>query len=143
MPSSTPPKRGQVVRPTSSGLAPLDAANVLTQVVTAYSQMKQVSDQEATKRREIEADERIHLAQIHAQQALLLDYLDKSFAERADNFRELFWQVDAAQERGDSAVVGQLLESVVDLAKTSPFGDLLDLKNVEAMLADEKHHHRI
>lgn len=143
MPSSTPSKRGQVVRPTSSSLAPLDAANVLTQVVAAYSEMKQVSTQEATKRREIEADERVQLAQIHAQQALLLDYLDKSFAERADNFRELFRQVDAAQERGDSAVVGQLLVSVVDLAKTSPFGDLLDLKNVEAMLADEKHHHRI
>lgn len=143
MPSATPPKRGQVVRSTGSGLAPLDAANIFTQVVTAYSEMKQVSAQEATKRREIEADERVQLAQIHAQQALLLDYLDKSFAERADNFRNLFRQVDAAQERGDSAVVGQLLESVVDLAKTSPFGDLLDLKNVEAMLADEKHHHRI
>lgn len=143
MPSSTPPKRGQVVRPTGSSLAPLDAADVLTQVVTAYSEMKQVSTQEATKRREIEADERVQLAQIHAQQALLLDYLDKSFAERADNFRELFRQVDAARERGDSAIMGQLLESVVDLAKTSPFGDLLDLKNVEAMLADRQHHHRI
>lgn len=143
MPSSTPPNRGQVVPGTTSSLATLDAANVLTQVITAYSDMKTISTQEATKRREIEADERVQLAQIHAQQALLLDYLDKSFAERADNFRELFRQVDAAQERGDSAVVGQLLESVVDLAKASPFGDLLDLKNVEAMLADKKHHHRI
>lgn len=143
MPSSTPPKHGQVVRPASPSLSPPDAANVLTQVVTAYFEMKQVSDQEATKRREIEADERVQLARIHAQRALLLDYLDKSFAERADNFRELFRQVDAAQARGDSAVVGQLLESVVDLAKTSPFGDLLDLETVEAMLADKKHHHRI
>ncbi len=143
MPSAATPKRGQVVSSTGSGMAPMDAANVFTQVVSAYSETKQVSAQEATKRSEIEADERIQLAQIHTQQALLLDYLDKSFAERADNFRNLFRKVDAAQERGDSAVVGQLLESVVDLAKTSPFGDLLDLKNIEAILADEKHHHRI
>lgn len=143
MPNSTPAKRGQIVRATSPSLVPLEAAQVFTQVVAAYSNMKQVSDQEATKRREIEADERLELGRIHAQQAALLDYLDKSFAERAVNFRELFRQVDAAQERGDSAAVGQLLEGIVDLAKTTPFGDLLDLKRVEAILADKDHHHRI
>lgn len=143
MPNSTPAKRGQIVQPASPSLVPLEAAQVFTQVVTAYCNMKQVGDQEATKRREIEADERLELGRIHAQQAVLLDYLDKSFAERDVNFRELFRQVDAAQERGDSAAFGQLLEGIVDLAKTTPFGDLLDLKKVEALLADKQHHHRI
>ena len=139
----TPARRDHIVRASRSTGQPLDVSAAFVQVVDAYSEMKRVREQETTRRREIESDERVQLAQILAKQQQFLTFLDKSFDEQAENFRVLFQRMDMAQQRGDVAGMGLLLEGIVDIAKTSPFADLLDVKNVQAMLANPDHHYRL
>lgn len=96
-------------------------------VVTSTNEWVKVVAQEQTRRQEIRAWEKSQLEIIHVQRDFLLTALDKTFDERSENFRRLFDQLDAAlvSDRGDAAAqVSDLLGSITDLAKTSPFKDL-------------------
>ena len=96
-------------------------------VVTSANEWVTVVAQEQTRRQEIRAWEKSQLEIIHVQRDFLLTALDKTFDERRENFRRLFDQLDAAlvSDRDDAAAqVSDLLGTITDLAKTSPFKDL-------------------
>jgi len=114
-------------------------ADALQPVIAHYLEYNQIAEQERTKRREIKAWEKENLAKIQAQRDLLMEYLDRSFDERAKNFKQLFDVVDRAIASGNNEQLGLALHSITELAKSSPFKELANLSSVQAALADPNH----
>ena len=108
-------------------------------VASAYTEYKIIAEQEQTKRREIEAWEKQTITKINAQRELLMAYLDRSFDERAENFRALFTVVDNAIASGNNDQLALTLNSITEIAKSSPFKDLANLASVRAALDDPDH----
>ncbi len=108
----------------------------LHDIVSAYSEYKKIAEVERTKRREITAKEKIIIAQIEAKRDSALRHLDRSFDERAEKFRRLFEVVDRAITTGDNQQLALTLNSITELAQSSPFKDLASLSSVKAALDD-------
>lgn len=113
-----------------------DAAQCLRAVVEAYTEYKIVAEEEQTKRRAIEAWEKTKITQIKAQRDILINYLERSFDERTENFRILFRIVDQAMADGNNEQLGAALDSITKIAQSSPFKDLAYLASVRAALDD-------
>jgi septal ring factor EnvC (AmiA/AmiB activator) len=111
----------------------------LQETVSAYTNYLKIAEEEKTKRRDIEAWEKTIIAQINAQRDLLIGYLERSFDERAINFRALFTVVDSAISSGNNEQLALTLNSITELAKSSPFKELANLNQVRAALDDPNH----
>lgn len=120
-------------------LANLNPAECLQQVVSAYTEYKIIAEQQKTKRCEIEAWEKEAIAKINAQRDLLMAYLDRSFDERAENFRALFSVVDNAMSSGNNDQLALALNSITEIAKSNPFKELANLASVRTALDDPDH----
>ncbi|QMS91817.1 hypothetical protein HUN01_31030 [Nostoc edaphicum CCNP1411] len=120
-------------------LANINPAECLQQMVSAYIKYKRIAEQEQFNRREIEAWENETITKINAQRELLMAYLDRSFDERAENFRALFAVVDNAIASGNNEQLALTLNSITEIAKSSPFKDLANLASVRAALDDPDH----
>ncbi|MBG1243648.1 hypothetical protein [Nostoc sp. NZL] len=120
-------------------LANLNPAECLQQMVSAYTEYKRIAEQEQKKRREIDVWENETITKINAQRELLMAYLDRSFDERAENFRALFAVVDNAIASGNNDQLAFTLNSITEIAKSSPFKDLANLASVRAALDDPDH----
>lgn len=110
-----------------------------SQLVDAYSEYQRVVQEERTKRQEIAAWEKTLLAEIERRRDVMVQFLDQSFNERAENFKDFFALADQAILSGDNDQLSAVLDSIVDLAKASPFKDLADLAKIEAALDDSEH----
>ena len=117
----------------------LNLAESLQQMVSAYTEYLAIAEQERTKRRNIEAWEKESITRINAQRDLLMSYLDRSFDERAENFRALFGVVDNALISGDNEQLALALNSITEIAKSSPFKEFANLNSVRAALNDPNH----
>lgn len=117
----------------------LNPAASFSQLVDAYAEYQRVVQEERTKRRETAAWEKAAVATIEQRRDVMMKFLDRSFDERAENFREFFTLADQAIATGDNDQLAAILTSIVELAKTSPFKDLADLTKVEAALDDPDH----
>jgi hypothetical protein len=111
----------------------------LSEVMQAYQEYMVVAEEERTKRRGIEAGAKVVITQITAQRDVMLEYLERSFDERAENFRSLFKVLDQAVLDGNNANLALTLQTITDIAKASPFKDLADLPAVRAALNDPNH----
>jgi hypothetical protein len=114
-------------------------ADCLKQIVSAYTEYKTIAQQEQTKRRGIDAWEKTTIAKIDAQREFLMAYLDRSFDERAENFRAYFAVVDQAITSGNNDQLALALNSITEMAKSSPFKDLGNLASFQAALDDPNH----
>lgn len=117
----------------------INPAESLQQMVSAYTEYLTIAEQEGTKRRNIEAWENESITRINAQRDVLMTYLERSFDERADNFRALFDVVDNALVSGDNEQLALALNSITEIAKSSPFKELANLNSVRAALNDPNH----
>ncbi len=117
----------------------INPAECLQQMVSAYSEYKIIAEQEQTKKRDIDAWEKETITKINAQRELLIAYLDRSFDERAENFRALFAVVDNAIASGNNDQLALTLNSITEIAKSSPFKDLANLASVRAALDHPDH----
>ena len=120
-------------------IAAWERTTCLGEIVFAYTEYQQVVEQERTKRREIDAWESQTIAKINATRDLLMAYLDRSFDERAENFRSLFCIVDQALAAGNNEQLALALHSITEIAKSSPFKELANLASVQAALNDPDH----
>ncbi|EAW33391.1 hypothetical protein [Lyngbya sp. PCC 8106] len=116
-----------------------DPLESVREIVTACTDYLKIAEEERTKRQEIKAWEKTTIAQINAQRDVLIEYLERSFDERAKNFRQLFNVVDKAIDNGDNEQLALALHSITELAKSSPFKDLANLTSVKAALNDPNH----
>ena len=84
--------RGGIPLPTQV----LDAMSLATNVIDRVGEWVQLVQTETTKRADIAAWERTTVEEIRAQSEVLINYLNRSFDERAENFRRLFDSLDTA-----------------------------------------------
>ncbi|HCF27897.1 MAG TPA: hypothetical protein DEV81_12015 [Cyanobacteria bacterium UBA11049] len=117
----------------------INPAESLQQIVLAYTDYLTIAEQEQTKRREIEAWEKETIAKINVQRDVLITYLNRSFDERADNFRALFDIVDRAIAADNNEQLALALDSITEIAKSSPFKELANLASVRKALDDPNH----
>lgn len=115
----------------------INAVEVVTQIVRAYTDWKKVAEEEKTKRRAIAAEKRKVIYQINVQRDLLMTHLERSFDERRENFRQFFDSLNRAIGEGDTANVGMTLDSIVKLADSSPFKDIASVQAVRGVMADQ------
>ena len=108
---------------------------VLSQMVDAADQWVKVIQEETTRREEIRAWEAAERERIVAQRDVLLRGLELTFDERRETFRRLFDNLDLAMRSNDATAAAGLLESITELAKSSPFKDL---GNVEFVVNELK-----
>ena len=117
----------------------INPAETLQQIVSAYTDYLTIAEQEQTKRREIESREKETITKINAQRDFLMTYLNRSFDERADNFRALFDIVDRAIAADNNQQLALALDSITEIAKSSPFKELANLASVRKALDDPNH----
>lgn len=121
------------------GALDIDPNCVVTEMARAYREYHVVREEQRTKRREIDARQSVALAEIEGRRQLFLDYLTRSFDERADNFAALFARVDVALKKGDTQALAGLVKAITDLAQSSPFKDLANLDVTRRALKDPGH----
>lgn len=115
-----------------------DASIVLDRMLNAVGEWQHIVETERSKRAAIEADERKWLAAIEADRQALITYLDRSFDERSENFRQLFNALDRAIAT-EAGQVADVLGAIATLAMRSPFNDLKDITTVTANLRNDQH----
>lgn len=90
-----------------------------------------------TEQERLRSAAQVEIARIHAMRDLMLDYLDRCFDERRNNFETLFAQLDKATTSANLEVVVHTLEAIVTLANASPFKDLADAAKAQRVLRDK------
>jgi hypothetical protein len=124
-----------VVKVVKSAGKSIDPMQLLSTVVS-YGRDWMIEEQRGrTERKAIESWRQVQLERIRAQQEVLLKALELTFDERRETFGGLFTALDAALAAGDTSLAASILESITDLAKTSPFKDL---QNTELVVAELK-----
>jgi hypothetical protein len=113
----------------------VNLGQVLSQMVDAADQWVKVIQEESTRREEIRAWESTERERIVAQRDVLLRGLELTHDERRENFRRLFDNLDVAMSSDDATTAASLLDSITELAKSSPFKDL---GNVEFVVNELK-----
>lgn len=121
----------------------LDAFSSPTQcfneIVQAWTEYLSIAEQEKTKRREIAAWEKVTLAEIQAKRDFLMSYLERSFDKRSQSFKAIFRVIDRAMDSGNNHQLALALNTMVEIAQSSPFKDLADLSTVRSALDDPDH----
>lgn len=126
----------------AAGLAagnPAAAAEVLNNLVSMAGEVSKFTEVQKTKRKEIEAQRDIYVTKINAQKEVMLTYLEKSFDERKENFRKLFEVVDHAIANNNMQQLAVSLESINQLAASSPFKDLASIESTQQALTDKNY----
>jgi hypothetical protein len=106
---------------------PLMTINLGCAAVIAASTAVTVDTIEKTKRAQIAADRETKIAAIRAQRDFFMDYLQKTFDERADNFCKIFEVIDSALLNDNIQQLALGLDSLNKLAAESPFKVLADI----------------
>lgn len=130
---------GTVVGSLVTKLSPAQALVAFQDVVTAYTSYKQTTEEEATKREEIQAKREIVLEKIRMQRDFLMEALRQSFEERRHLFEKIFSIADDAIAKGDSQNLGIALQGMVEIAKSNPFALLADTQKTRNALQDPNH----
>ena len=117
----------------------IDPLSCVQQIVDSYSRYQEIAQQEETKRRNIAAWEKTTIEEIQSKREILITYLERSFDERAENFKQLFQCLDQAMNTGNNQELTNVLDSIVNIAKSSPFKDLANLHSVQKALDDPEH----
>ncbi|RZG77581.1 hypothetical protein EXE09_03640 [Acinetobacter sp. WCHAc060025] len=68
-----------------------------------------------------------------------MKYLDKSFDERKENFSKLFQVIDHAISNNNMQQLAMGLDSINQLAATSPFKTLATLESTNEAIKDKNH----
>ena len=136
-------KKAKILKTATTGgkkvLSELNPIQALKEIMTSYVEWKRICETEETKRTQIESEATVDLAEIKAKEEIFLNYIEKSFKERRENFAELFQLADKAIEDQNLDALALALNSINELVKTSPLKELVDIKSVMANLNDPSH----
>lgn len=118
---------------------PKEVISAFTKIVQLAGKTIKFEDYQITKRKEIAAKRDIQIKQIEENSKIIMKYLDKSFDERKNNFEKMFSLLDEAVKTGKTEMVVGCLDKIVNLASSSPFKDLSNIKEVQKALGDKNH----
>ncbi|WP_217439495.1 MULTISPECIES: hypothetical protein [Myxococcus] len=114
----------------------LPLKDVLTGIKVVAECVRDIQ-KERTEQTRLREESRVDVEHIHAMRDVLLDYLDRSFDERRENFRQLFERLDGAIASDNVQMAAVVLDSVVKLADASPFKALQDVAATRAVLGKQ------
>jgi len=120
-------------------LSPGDALSVVDSIVQIAGEVEKFREVQKTKRAAIEAEKQVVITKLNVQKKLLMKYLDETFDERKENFKKLFDVIDDALIKENIQQLAMGLNSVNELAKSSPFKDLANIDQVGKALEDKNH----
>lgn len=123
----------------SAARNPTQAALVLKELINMAGEVSKFTEVQKTKRKEIEAERDMYISKINAQKEVMLAYLDKTFDERKENFDKLFQLVDHALATNNTQALAMGLDSINQLAASSPFKDLASIESTQKALEDKDH----
>lgn len=118
---------------------PAEAAQVLKCFIEVAGEVAKFTEQQKTERKEIEAKRDINISRIQAQKEIIMVYLEKSFDERKENFSKLFQVIDHAIENNNMQQLAMGLDSINQLAASSPFKALATLESTKEAINDKNH----
>jgi|LSQX01.1.fsa_nt_gb predicted RNase H-like nuclease (RuvC/YqgF family) len=90
-----------------------------------------------TERASIEANARVQIESIRSQREVIITFLEKTFEERHENFRNLFDRLDDALDNDNLEATKLVLCTLVHYAKSSPFDALRDAVSAHEALQDK------
>ncbi|WP_288382087.1 hypothetical protein [uncultured Acinetobacter sp.] len=118
---------------------PAEAAQVLKHFIEVAGDVAKFTEQQKTIRKDIEAKRDKDIAHIQAQKEIIMKYLDKSFDERKENFSKIFQVIDHAISNNNMQQLAMGLDSINQLAATSPFKALATLESTSEAIKDKNH----
>ncbi len=133
-------KKLQKIQDESMSRALISSTDVMSTINNLLDTVKEVSkftEEQKTRRTEIRAATEIKIKEINAMKDVIMAYLDKTFDERSLIFKKQFDIIDIALEKGDVNMLSIGLNSINDLAKSSPFKALADINNVKKQLSQK------
>lgn len=113
---------------------PIDVLNTIKQLGERAVEAVKYCEEQETERERIRAQRDREIEIIRAQRDMIMSYLDKSFDERRMIFDKQFKALDKAISNGDIQLVSVTLESINQLAASSPFKALADIQSVKGAL---------
>ena len=102
------------------GLA-LEALSVVMNQVMEY---RRIIAEEHVKQETIRAQRDVILAQLANRRETILGVAEMAFSERREVLAEMFATLERAVESGNADLTGQVLGTIVSVAKHSPIGDV-------------------
>ena len=118
---------------------PAEAAQVLKRFIEVAGDVAKFTEQQKTVRKDIEAKRDSDIARIQAQKEIIMIYLEKSFDERKENFSKLFQVIDHAISNNNMQQLAMGLDSINQLAASSPFKALATLESTKEAINDKNH----
>jgi hypothetical protein len=115
----------------------LQAINVVNTLINTAGDVIKFTEVQETKRAEIESKRQQAIARIEAEKRLLMLYLEKTFDERKEIFKQQFRVLDDALRNRDNGELSIVLESINKLAASSPFKDLISIEKTSVALQDK------
>lgn len=133
-------KRDELIDATKRGLMnlknPEEVLNALCKLQSVANETIKYTEEQETKRVEINAKKDIAIEKIKTIERCIKDYLDKTFDERRSIFAKEFECVDVALKTGNLELLSVSLNSINSLAAQSPFKALADVAAVQKKLLD-------
>lgn len=118
---------------------PAEAAQVLKRFIEVAGDVAKFTEQQKTVRKDIEAKRDSDIARIQAQKEIIMIYLENSFDERKENFSKLFQVIDHAIANNNMQQLAMGLDSINQLAASSPFKALATLESTKEAINDKNH----
>lgn len=110
-----------------------DAGKAFDNIVDAWKQYKITAEVEQTKRQSIRATRDINIKMIEENAAILKQYLDGMFKERAGVIDGMFARLDQGLAEGNAQLASDAMNAIVAVTSQSPLAGarelLVDLRN--------------
>lgn len=127
----------RVAPPLEKVLAATDLIEQVVGIVQVCAECAREIAEQRTEQARISSETQVQIEFIRSRREILTQLLDQIFAERKENFRMLFDRFDTAAARGDLDASQQVLDTIVNLAKSSPFQALRDAASAHEALLDK------
>ncbi len=118
---------------------PAEAAQVMKRFIEVAGDVAKFTELQKTARKDIEAKRDSEIARIKAQKEIIMSYLEKSFDERKENFSKLFQVIDHAIANNNMQQLAMGLDSINQLAASSPFKALASLESTKEAIDNKNH----
>jgi hypothetical protein len=112
--------------------------NPLDGIISLYQEVLVVEATEKTKREQIVAEKEVKMETLRAQRDFFMEYLKKTYDERADNFAKIFEVIDGALENDNVQALALGLDSLNKLAAESPFKVIADISTLQNALENKE-----
>jgi hypothetical protein len=119
-----PANATEVVNTVVDKITSAEAFGSLKEIVTVVQGLIRLHEEQSTKREQLVTYRETQIARIQLVENTLHRYLDLTFAERRETNKRLFDSLDVAVRSGDVTAMQTVVTGIVQVAQTSPLGDL-------------------